>query len=99
MKLNQITISNVKSFIEGYSKEFYNRLIGLPIHIQEQVSYRHLKCKDDCIPQEGCIHCGCDPIGKHFTNKSCNGGERFPDLMNNEEWEEFKKTLDENELH
>jgi hypothetical protein len=91
MKLKEITLTNIKSFIEGTSKELYNTLIGLPIHTQEQVAYRHEKCKKDCIPKKGCKHCGCEPIGKHFVNKSCNGGERFPDLMGAEEWETFKK--------
>jgi hypothetical protein len=72
--------------------------VGLPSHIQEQVAYRHEQCKNDCIPQKGCIHCGCDPIGKHFVQKSCNNGERFPHLMNKEDWIEFKKENDDAEL-
>jgi len=87
----KLTISNIMSFIEGYSKEAYDILIGLQPHIQEQVAYRHSKCKDDCIPNKGCVHCGCEPIGKHFVKKSCNNGARFPDLMGKEEWENFKK--------
>lgn len=87
----KLIINNILSFIEGYSKQAYNKLIGLQPHIQEQVAYRHTKCRNDCIPQGGCVHCGCDPIGKHFVDKSCNNGERFPDLMNKEEWEKFKK--------
>jgi hypothetical protein len=91
----KITISNIASFIEGTSKEAYDKLIGLPVHIQEQVAYRHEKCKDDCIPQGGCIHCGCNPIGKHFVNKSCNNGERFPDLMDKEAWDLYKIEVNE----
>lgn len=86
-----ITLTNIASFIEGYTKLGYNKIIGLPKHIQEQVAYRNSKCKDDCIPKGECKHCGCDPIGKHFVNSSCNSGERFPDLMGKEEWEEYKK--------
>ena len=90
----KINLTNIKSFIEGYSKYFYDKLIGLPIHIQEQVEYRHRLCAKDCIPQKGCIHCGCDPIGKHFVVESCNEGKRFPDLMGKEDWKKFKKEND-----
>jgi hypothetical protein len=29
--------------------------------------------------------------GKLYVKESCNGGERFPDLMGAKDWEEYKK--------
>lgn len=97
MKLADITLKNVKAFIEGTSKQFYNQLIGLPKHLQEQITYRASKCQD-CITvghkDKGpgtCKECGCSVPGKWFVNKSCNNGKRFPDLMDKYKWDEFKK--------
>lgn len=100
MKLSQITPSNVKSFVEGYSRVAYDAIIGLPYYTKEQILYRESKC-DSCIttghPEGGpmtCEHCGCGLPGKWFATKSCNGGEKFPDLMGEEEWEQYKKDND-----
>jgi hypothetical protein len=38
-----------------------------------------------------CAYCGCKVPGKLYVKKSCNKGERFPDLMSTELWEKFKK--------
>ena len=85
----EINLTNVKAFVEGYTKMGYDKIIGLPIHIQEQIQYRESKCPD-CLEAGECKVCGCSVPGKWFVTKSCNNGERFPDLMNKEEWEEFK---------
>lgn len=92
MKLKDIfNIKNVSNFIEGHAKELYNNLVGLPKHTQEQILYRLSICADDCVPNGKCVKCGCTTHTKVFVNKSCNDGERFPDLMNKKDWEEFKK--------
>jgi hypothetical protein len=91
-----VRLKNVKSFFQAYSRIVYDKLVGLPEHIQEQVAYRHNLCKDDCfVPNEegkiGCKYCGCNPFDKAFATRSCNDGERFPDLMNEIEWLRYKK--------
>lgn len=92
MELQEIfNLKNVKSFIEGNAKYFYNELIGLPKHTQEEVLWRLSQCNDDCVPAGKCKECGCPPEKKAFVKESCNKGERFPDLRTKEEWEEFKK--------
>ena len=45
----------------------------------------------DCLKSRQCIYCGCSVPGKLYVSKSCNGGERFPDMMDSEEWEKYKK--------
>lgn len=92
MKLKEIlNLNNIKSFIVGNSLYYYDMMIGLPEYYKEQVIYRMDKCKDDCLPNGECIKCGCPTIKKMMNPESCNGGERFPDIMNKEDWEEFKK--------
>lgn len=92
MKIKDIlNIKNVASFIEGHAKYFYDELVGLPEHQKEQVMYRLSVCKDDCVPNKKCKYCGCPPEKKAFSTVSCNEGERFPDIMSKDKWEEFKK--------
>ena len=88
--MNKNPLVNIKNFIEGYSREFYDRLIGLPKYQEEQIEYRTSLCKDDCAKQGSCIKCGCNFPSRLFTITSCNK-DRFPDIMNELEWEEFKK--------
>ena len=87
--MRKITLTDVRNYLVGNFKYYYSKFVDSPLHIQEQLAYRYEKCKNDCIPQEGCIICKCPPEKKHFLRRSCNP-ERFPDLMGPEEWEEFK---------
>lgn len=102
MRLKDIfNIDNISSFIEGHAKYFYDNLLGMQKHQKEQVAYRLLICQSDCVPQKSCKYCGCPPEKKVFVYKSCNNGERFPDMMSKEKWEQFKKdnNIDEHNLH
>lgn len=85
-----ITLKNINQFIEGNSKMFLADVGLQPEHLREQIAYRALLCKDDCVVQGHCKQCGCDLPGKFYVNESCNP-ERFPNLMSRLEWEEFKK--------
>lgn len=85
----QITIKNIKSFLEGNIQLGLESLKLQPLHIQEQIAYRRLICNDDCAVTNQCIKCDCDFKGKTSVRESCNT-ERFPDLMSNLEWIKFK---------
>jgi len=89
MMSKKYTVKNILSFLEGNIKYNLNRLGMQPEYIQEQVTYRLYQCKDDCLPNEECIICSCPPEKKAFTKKSCNP-KRFGDLMNKEDWDNFK---------
>ena len=70
-------------------------MLGEKIHLlsdheKEQVAYRAMVCKEECIALGYCVYCGCDLPGKLYVRDSCNGGERFPDLMSKLDWEKFK---------
>ena len=93
MKLKDVlNTKNIKSFIEGNVKYFEREVRGqLQEHIEEQIVWRLSKCKDDCVPDGKCQHCNCPTHKKILVTISCNEGERFPDMMNEEDWEEYKK--------
>lgn len=86
---HKITLHNIKSFLEGNGQRVLEGLQLQPQHIQEQIAYRRLSCKDDCEVNGECIKCGCDFKGKTSVRESCNP-ERFPDLMSNLEWIKYK---------
>lgn len=86
----QITLKNIYSFIQG---NLQMRLDGMglkPQYYQEQIAYRMLQCQD-CYKQKRCKECGCSLPGKFYVDKSCNNGEIFPDLMNEEDWLKYKE--------
>ena len=89
MKHN-ITIKNIKQYIEGNSQRILEKLNLQPEHIQEQIAYRRIICSKDCKVTGKCIKCGCEFYGKTSVSQSCNL-ERFPNLMSKVEWEKFKK--------
>lgn len=86
----KITPTKILQFIEGNLKLLGDKIYLLSNHEKEQVAYRSLICKDDCVKLGYCIYCGCDLPGKFYVKKSCNNGERFPDLMPKKEWDEYK---------
>jgi len=71
MKYNLI---NIKNFLQGYSRFYYDKYIGLPVYQKEQIDYRLKQCENDCAKTGHCIHCGCT----------------FPDILSIEEWDNFK---------
>lgn len=92
MKLKDIfSLKNIKSYLEGHSRLWYDRFIGLPPHMKEQITYRLAKCKDTCVKEGKCKYCGCPPHKKAFVIKSCNEGKIFPDIMSENDWKAFKK--------
>lgn len=88
---NKITPKNIMNFIEGNMKMLGDRINLLPKFQREQVMWRSEICKDDCMVEGKCNYCGCSVPGKLYVTISCNNGERFPDMMDESEWEEYKK--------
>ena len=86
-----ITPKKVLQFIEGNLKMLGDQINLLPEWQKEQVLYRLEICKNDCVPNGACHYCGCAVPGKLYVWQSCNGGERFPDMMEPQAWENFKQ--------
>jgi hypothetical protein len=91
---HKITFKNITSYLEGNTQRILEELKLQPRHIQEQIAYRRLQCKDDCAISKECIKCGCDFKGKTSVVESCNP-EKFPNLMSKQEWYKYK----EDEIH
>ena len=87
--MSEINIKNIKSFIRGHYNMYLDKLGAYPKHKQEQILYRLSLC-EDCVTNKGCKHCGCPPHKKVYDDKSCNNGERFPDMLSEVEWNNFK---------
>jgi len=91
MKIKELfNIKNIASYIEGNSKYFFDKLNPEPQYLREQRLYRLSLCQEDCLVTGKCIICGCPPKKKVFVNESCNK-DRFPDIMDKEDWENFKR--------
>lgn len=90
MNLKDITLSNIKKFIQGNTRYFGESWGIVKPEIKEQVAWRATHCSD-CIEQGKCVYCGCKVPGKWYVNESCNKGKRFPDLMKKDAWERYKK--------
>jgi len=85
----KITLSNIKQFIEGNTQMLLAEAGMQAPHLKEQVAYRMLICQS-CMEAGKCEVCTCSVPGKLYVKKSCNDGERFPDLMGKTEWEKYK---------
>jgi hypothetical protein len=92
MKLKDIlNIKNIKSFIEG-NIEYYKDQIGYyPRYKKEQVFWRMTFCQEDCLKDEQkCVYCGCPSVKKMHVTESCNAKQRFPDMMDEPTWKQYK---------
>lgn len=85
----KITLNNIKQYLEGNTQLMLDGLGLKPEYFREQIAYRMLQCPD-CISNKSCKYCGCDVPGKFYVEESCNNGKRFPDIMNEKEWREYK---------
>lgn len=86
----KITPRKIFQFIEGNLKMLGDHIHLLPKHEREQVLYRSEICKEDCMKYGYCKYCGCSVPGKLYVKESCNGGDRFPNLMGAADWEKYK---------
>jgi hypothetical protein len=88
----KITSKNIKAFIQGNLRMLGDKFNALDEHLKEQVAYRASMCSKSCLEDNGgkCIKCGCSVPGKWYATASCNP-EKFPDLMNQEEWSKYKE--------
>ena len=90
----KITLSNIYNYVTGNANMIFEKAGLVSDQFKEQIAYRSLKCSRDCVPAGKCVHCGCRLPGRFFTSKSCNNGVRFPDIMTDDEWNQYKKEND-----
>lgn len=85
----KITSRSIYDYLEGHTNNILANIKLKSKSYMEQVDYRKSKCSD-CIEAGKCIICNCDSPARLYSGRTCNE-DRFPDLMTDEEWEEFKK--------
>jgi hypothetical protein len=86
----KIKFKDIANYIEGNTKQVVDKFDLLPKYKKEQVEWRKSICSD-CMIEGKCKYCGCSVPGKLYVKKSCNDGERFPDMMDELEWNYYKK--------
>lgn len=87
--MRKIKFKDITNFLEGNSNLIKDELGILSEHYKEQIAYRRLQC-EDCWEERKCQHCKCSLPGRWYTIQTCNNGERFPDLMDKEDWDKYK---------
>lgn len=92
--MKKIRFKDIYNYLEGNARMVLTKFGKSPSHIQQQVEYRLSKCQKDCVIVGRCKECTCPLPNRAFTTASCNK-DRFPDLMDAESWEEFKKENNE----
>jgi len=91
VKLKDITVKNVRNFLEGNYKMRVQGYKHLPKHHQEQVEYRALLCAD-CLKAGKCKVCGCGTPGLFFAPNKVDSKKRWGKMMDATAWEVFKKS-------
>jgi len=86
----KITLSNINNFITGSTRQALDQVGIIAPHVKEQVKYRLATCHEDCVPKGACRNCGCTLPGRAFSTPSCDPS-RFPDLMTEEDWNNYKQ--------
>jgi hypothetical protein len=90
MKLNQLTLSNIKGYIQGNLRKFledYPGVIG--DHVYEQVQWRLGIMNEECLIKKECP-CECTCPQKQYEDRACEKN-CYPDMMEEEDWELFKE--------
>ncbi len=85
----KITFKNIASYISGHSLASFEKLHTLPIHLKEQIEYRHKICAD-CLLLGECPVCHCELPAKHYSYFACQGA-KYPNLMSKKEWIKYKE--------
>jgi hypothetical protein len=84
-------VNKIFQFAQGNIRLLGDEFNLLPKYLKEQVRYRSEICKDECVKYGKCRYCLCDLPGKFYVTESCNKGEKFPDLMDEESWMKYKE--------
>ena len=86
-------LNNIWSYLVGNYRQWvyespFNSLMRN--HISEQIEWRISVMNTECYNNGSCLECGCMIPGLQMAHKSC-GGDCYPPLMNQFEWEFFLK--------
>lgn len=86
--MNNFTINKAKGFITEALKHIDQALYKK--HQLEQIIFRMYIC-ESCLENKKCKGCHCNVYDKLIEPVSCNP-KVFPNMMNQNEWDAYKKT-------
>lgn len=101
MKLKDLTLKNIRYFLEGYYFLFLEKLNWLTLlfkHRKEQYEFRKirvLKISPNCIKDKKCVHCTCNTPALFLAKKGCELG-CYPELMSKKEWDLSNEKIEYN---
>ena len=70
MKLRDLTLSNIKGFIQGYLGYWFDS----SEYKYHQLIHRLNGVNPQCLINKACVHCGCDMPQKLYDNRECEEG-------------------------
>lgn len=88
----QLSTIDFSKYENEYNWEGVNDNMKLS-HVQEQFIYRMFLVdlsSPQCITTKACRICGCDTPQLFFAKKACEGS-CYPELLNQKDWENYKK--------
>jgi len=91
MNLNQLTLSNIKGYLQGNFRRVLKDFGATPDYIVQQALWRLERVKEnspECFKQDECIHCNCQVSAKVFEDRGCEHG-CYEKMMSEEQWEKF----------
>lgn len=88
MRFKDITLANVRNFIEGNLKALQRTFLP---HEKEQIIYRATACSD-CLNAGKCSVCGCATPGLFYAPRKKDSKGKWGPFMDLKDWEGFKKT-------
>lgn len=97
MHLKQITLANIKGFVQGNFRKLLDDFADMAETYQKEQALWRLKQVEEkspkCLKEDKCIHCGCQVSAKVWENRGCEHG-CYPPMMPEEVWNNFKKEND-----
>lgn len=96
IKLKEITLKNIKAFIQGYLRkwliDFFQKKLE---HINEQVEWRIDQVAEkspECLINLECKICHCKIPELFYADKPCSNKENpcYPSMRTKSEWTKFK---------
>jgi hypothetical protein len=95
IKPAKITWRNIKAVIQAYFRKKKNKYFGIEQEIYEQTVWRRTVMNQKCL-NGSCVWCGCNGVDMTYEDAGCKRddeiGPCYPDMMDKERWEQFKKT-------
>ena len=91
---SKINLKNIHAFFQGESRILLDIFNSLPPYIKEQVEYRVKLVGEkspECLKEKKCIQCKCSIPDLFYADKQCDG-LCYPEMMNEQDWENFKQT-------